>query len=71
MCSCFWGLVPGAVAAGLLARRRVLPAVVAVVVLEVSGAKSRAAESRLLFEATSQAVVHLGMMPVMSSDPRF
>ena len=49
MCSCFWGLVTGAVAAGLLARRRVLPAVVAVVVLEGSGAKSRASSSLLLF----------------------
>ena len=42
ICSCLWGLVTGAVAAGLLALRRVLPAVVAFVVLEVSGAKSRA-----------------------------
>ena len=39
----------GAVAAGLLALRRVLPAVVAVVVLEGSGAKSRASSSLLLF----------------------
>ena len=42
VCSCFWGLVTGAVAAGLLARRRVLAAVVAVVVLEGSGATHRA-----------------------------
>ena len=70
MYSCFGGLVTGAVAAGLLARRRVLPAVVAVVVLEGSGAKSRASSSLLLFEATSHAVGHLGRMPVMSSDPR-
>ena len=60
----------GAVAAGLLARRRVLAAVVAVVVLEGSGATRRAASSRLLFEATSHAVGHLGMRPVLSSDPR-
>ena len=59
----------GAVAAGLLALRRVLPAVVAVVVLEGSGAKSRASSSLLLFSATSHAVGHLGMMPVLSSDP--
>ena len=70
LCSCVWGLVPGAVAAGRLARRRVLPAVGAVVVLEGAGATSRAAEARRLFEATSHAVVHLGMMPGLSSDPR-
>ena len=69
LCSCFWGLVTGAVAAGLLARRRVLAAVVAVVVLEGSGAPRRASSARLLFEATSHAVGPLGMLPVLSSDP--
>ena len=59
----------GAVAAGLLARRRVLAAVVAVVVLEGSGATRRASEALLLFSATSHAVGPLGMLPVMSSDP--